>query len=523
MIMNQLMGSDIHYGILKGINFSWQQGEVIALMGPNGAGKSTLAKIIAGLSEPSSGRVGLIKSGVERPWSEVKRWQEIGWIGQHPRRQTVGATVAEELGFGLLNLGYEVKKVREIVSKLAQEIGLENQMSQSPTTLSGGERQRLVLAAILALKPSFLILDEALTMLDEQAKERCLKLLNTQQERMGQLWITHDPELAMKADRLWVMKKGYLWDKGNPVEALKDGDFCKEYSIRYEPFLVDSSQSKVMWNQFQQVQRRRAKIDQFENTDGPLQVKGKDSETEEYSNPILEWRKAVYPSRLRINQVIGSKECIGVVGPSGAGKSTLLESAIALVKPTEGEFLAFGEETSKQSINKLRQKVRLMLQEPGEYQIGRNVYHEVFYLLSRKERRLYHQENLEYLEVFGIPNKRAHSVQERLSGGERQRVALAAALESLPEVLLLDEPLLGLDAEGRILFQSILSELKGKLTLVYVTHDLSEVVDYADRVWLIEEGELTLDCQTGEWVTYVSRLKEAGVRCPSGKTESRDK
>jgi energy-coupling factor transport system ATP-binding protein len=178
MSLNQLWGENISYGVLRELNFFLQQGVVVALMGPNGAGKSTLARILAGLIEPSKGEIRLVKNGVEKSWSEVKRWQEIGLIGQHPRRQTIGATVAEELGFGLLNLGYGIKEARELVKDLAFEIGLGDQLNQSPATLSGGERQRLVLAAILALKPSFLILDEALTMLDERAQERCLEMLN---------------------------------------------------------------------------------------------------------------------------------------------------------------------------------------------------------------------------------------------------------------------------------------------------------------------------------------------------------
>lgn len=513
MATKQLSGMNISYGVLSQLNFFLQQGEVVALMGPNGAGKSTLARIIAGLIEPASGEIHLVESGVERPWSDVKRWQEIGIIGQHPRRQTIGATVAEELGFGLLNLGHDVKAAREIVKELAFNIGLGDQLNQSPATLSGGERQRLVVAAVLALKPSFLILDEALTMLDERAQERCLELLKAQSEGMGQLWITHDPELARRADRLLVMKKGRLTDVGTPDKVLNDPVYCEEFSIRYDdkPKTKDSLNTEL-WKKYRQVQGEKTRVEQSRDTlifSKRQEIVQKDEEEE---GNILEWKEADYSSRLKITEVIKPKEFIAVLGPSGAGKSTLLDSAIALIKPYLGKFYAFGEEASKQNINQLRQRVRLMLQEPGEYQIGRNVYHEVFYLQSRKERKVNRQANLRYLEVFDISEPQANMIQAHLSGGERQRVALAATLESLPEVLLLDEPLLGLDAEGRSLFQSILKELKGKLTLVYVTHDLSEVVGLADRLWLIEEGRLKLECPESDWSRYMSHFKKAGVR-----------
>ena len=502
MLKNELQVINLSYRMLSNLNFDLKSGEIVALMGPNGAGKSTLARLIAGLLEPTGGEISLIKDGLKTSWSDVKRWQEIGIIGQHPRRQTIGATVAEELGFGLLNLGHNVKEVREVVRELAQAIGLEGRLNQSPATLSGGERQRLVIAAILGLKPSFLILDEALTMLDERAQERCLKLLKTQGKEMGQLWITHDPELALKADRLLVLKDGNLMELGEPGTVLCDVLLCQEYSIRSIMNETLDGQNGELWRKCELIRgntTRRRSISE---------IKFEDHED------IMEWVKADYASRLRINQKLKPNEFIGVLGPSGAGKSTLLESAIALIKPTEGMFLAFGEEVTKHQINTLRQRARLMLQEPGEYQIGRNVYHEVFYLQSSKERKQKHPENLMYLEAFGIPENLAYKVPENLSGGERQKVALAAALESLPEVLLLDEPLLGLDANSRSLFQTIVRELKGKLTILYVTHDLSEIVGLADRLWLIEGGELKLDCQSKDWFMYKEQFKEAGVRCP---------
>jgi energy-coupling factor transport system ATP-binding protein len=526
---NQLQVRNISYRLLSGIDFTLNQGETVALMGPNGAGKSTLARILAGLVEPTAGEVALLKDGMEKPWSELKRWQEIGLIGQHPRRQTLGATVAEELGFGLLNLGRSTKETREIVKGLAQEIGLGEKLNQSPATLSGGERQRLVMAAVLALKPAFLILDEALTMLDERAQETCLKLLHAQRQDMGQLWITHDPELARQADRLLIMKNGKLFETGCPEEVLDDAELCREYSLRsYRSMGVAKEQAETR-AQMKTGAREKTGTGTDQGTEvetgtgagiGAFIAARSQRPAEKEAGagrggyPALSWQNAEYGTRLKLSGEIGAREFIAVLGASGAGKSTLLESAIALLKPSQGDFRAFGEELSGQSIDRLRRRVRLMLQEPGEYLIGRTVYHEVFYLQSRKERILQQPENLRFLENFAISEAQVRLSPEVLSGGERQRVALAAALESLPEILLLDEPLLGLDAEGRDLFQSILRELKESLTVVYVTHDLNEVLGLADRLWLIEEGKPSLDCPLKDWAVHRELLTEAGVRLP---------
>lgn len=495
-MMKSLEGKAISLGIIQGIDFSLRQGEVIALMGPNGAGKSTLARLLAGLNEPTSGKLNLLEGGQEIPWTRVRRWQEIGIIGQHPRRQTIGATVGEELGFGLLNLGYEMKKVQDMVGELAYRMGLEGKLHQSPATLSGGERQRLVLGAILALNPAFLLLDEALSMLDRRAQEACLELLEEKGKHMGQLWITHDPLLAEKADRLWVMKEGKLSTMGRPQTALRDEGFCQEYGIRapYSPSYSRGCSSV------------REKMGEKYQAESPFLHGDERKDT-------LEWREAEYGQRLQLTEKIKEGCFLAVLGPSGAGKSTLLESAVGLIHPSRGKFLAFGQEVTRQT--KQRQKARLLLREPGEYIIGGTVYDEVFYLQNKKERKAGAQRNAEYLRVFGIPPEKALAYPEYLSGGERQRVALAAALESLPEILLLDEPLLGLDLVGRSMVLDLLQELKGRMTILYITHDWSEVRELADEVWLVEKGRITFKQRSKDGAMEIDdqQLKEAGVHC----------
>ena len=478
--MKVLQVQNICYGkILNGVSFDWHRGEIIALMGDNGSGKSTLARLIAGLIEPTTGEICLSVDGTSGVWNTVRRWQEIGLVGQHPRRQTIGATVAEELGYGLLNLGHDIKWVRKRVRELAVDVGLGGKEDQSPATLSGGERQRLVTAAILALQPSFLILDEALTMLDARAQANVLELLFQAQTKTGQLWITHDPELAKLADRLLIIKDGKLVDMGKPQEALINSEIHSLYGL------------------------------------GEVCAKpnvGVQGPSDRLSQPVLEWQQTKYESRLALNKVVKAGEFIGIVGPSGSGKTTLLDSAIGFILPTEGRLLVCGNQISKASLNTVRRKARLVLQEAGEYLIGRSVYHEVFYgdlrgdLLAEKEARL------AVLEEFGIPARLAEEAPERLSGGERQKVALAAALRTLPEVLLLDEPLLGLDAISKASIQTMISAWVD-LTILYVTHDLREVLPYADRLWLIENGNVVLDCPIQGWQDHQEQFRASGVRC----------
>jgi len=468
--------------IIDGVSFDWHQGEIIALLGPNGSGKSTLARLLAGLIEPETGDIQFIDDDSVRPWRAVERWQEIGFVGQHPQRQVIGATVAEELSFGLLNLGIDFDSVRDKVSKLASTIGLEGKEDQSPSTLSGGERQRLVATAILAMEPSFLILDEALSMLDARAQANILELLVKVRTESGQLWITHDSELACQADRLLVMQKGKIVDMGNPREAFRDPQLKAQFWIRSVP---DT---------------------QCLNPKETPKLPKKQNQT------ILEWRQAKYESRLSINKVITAGEFVAIVGPSGSGKTTLLESVVGLNQPTEGQLMVCGEHVSSTNLDSLRRKTRLLFQEAGEYLIGHSVYQEVYYGDTKKNLKLKTQDKLSYLEAFGIPARLAETPPERLSGGERQKVALAAALRTQPEILLLDEPLIGLDIVSRISIQAMISKLEN-MTILYVTHDLRDVLPDADRIWLVEEGNVVLDCAAQCWQEHKGQLQAAGVRC----------
>lgn len=485
---------DVRYGkVLNGASFDWHQGEIIALMGANGSGKSTLARLLAGLIEPEGGEIRLTVDGTARAWNTVTRWQEIGLVGQHPRRQTIGATVAEELGFGLLNLGQDIHKVRSRVQELAASVGLEDKEDRSPSTLSGGERQRLVTAAIIAMQPSFLILDEGLTMLDTRAQANVMELLFQVREATGQLWITHDQDLARQADRLLVMDDGNLVDMGNPKEAF----------INSEMPLLDCFQKIKDTRKFRITAKETNLGSKGTGIQGLDRIDGL---------PVLEWRQANFESRLRLNNIVRAGEFIGIVGPSGSGKTTLLESAIGLIQPTEGQLLVWGEPVTKASLNTIRSKTRLVLQEAGEYLIGHSVYHEIFYGDSRQDLKAKRPERLAMLEEYGLPARLAEKPPERLSGGERQKVALVAALRTHPEILLLDEPLLGLDATSRASMQTMISAWHD-ITTLYVTHDLREILQYADRLWLVENGSVVLDCSIQCWQEHQAQFRAAGVRC----------
>lgn len=332
-------------------------------------------------------------------------------------------------------------------------------------------------------------------MLDARAQTKVLELLVQARPKTGQLWITHDPELARQADRLLVLDKGKIVDWGNPSEAFNN--HFHELSA-FDVKFVGSLKTGI------------ASIKEID----PLvqDRQGKGTQLDDRASGILEWAHADFNTRLRLNKVIRPGEFLGIVGPSGSGKTTLLESVAGFIFPSDGRLFLDGEVMDKNSVHALRRKSGFVLQEAGEYLIGRNVFHEIFYNDPRQNLKPLSEEQTLFMEQYALPAHMASCTPERLSGGERQRVALAAAMRTVPSILLLDEPLLGLDAKSKARIQATVFALKG-ITILYVTHDLREVLGAADRIWLVENGMVVLDCQAQSWQEHQEQFRRSGVRC----------
>ncbi|MDR3288689.1 MAG: ATP-binding cassette domain-containing protein [Peptococcaceae bacterium] len=470
MPIKQLNVDSISYGrVFREISFRVAQNETIAIMGRNGSGKSTLARVLAGLRRPSAGEIRLLEDGPQDDGAEQERWRRVALIGQHPRRQTIGATVTEELGFGLLNLGATPVEIREKVREILAELDMRGLAGQSPITLSGGERQRLVVAAFLLMEPAFIILDEALSMLDRRAEEKILALLKRRAARLGQIWLTHDADLAAKADRIFRLEDGLLREiSKRQVLADRETEAWRKNGVsRLEPAAASRSET-----------------------------------------PLIEWLDAEFFAKMKVRQSVYAGDFIGILGASGSGKSTILESVAGLAQPEKGRILHSGRAAKK------AEACGFVLQEAGEYVLESSVFREIYYGEKKKRLQSYRENAGELEEVFrrfGLEPSWADRSLEALSGGERQKVALAAALRNEPSLILLDEPLLGLDADSKGEILRIIDGWK-RSTVLYAAHDLQEVAARANRLWLVDHGRVIFECPAQRWREHSALFEAAGVR-----------
>ncbi|WP_186578943.1 energy-coupling factor transporter ATPase [Aquibacillus kalidii] len=205
---------------LTDINFSVNKGEWVAVIGHNGSGKSTLAKLLVGLLEMDDGSISIagINLNDNTKW-EVRR--HIGLVFQNPENQFVGTTVQDDVAFGLENINMPYEEMNNRVEEALKMVDLSELRFHDPSRLSGGQKQRVALAGILALRPSVLVLDEALVMLDPGSRRELLltlKQLNKSSD-MTIISITHDMDEAAEADRILLLEAGRLVDSGKPSDV----------------------------------------------------------------------------------------------------------------------------------------------------------------------------------------------------------------------------------------------------------------------------------------------------------------
>ena len=223
--------------ILNDVSFNIEKGEWITIIGANGSGKSTLVKTLNGLNVPQSGNV--IIDGLEL--NEENIWdirQKVGMVFQNPDNQFVGSTVADDVAFGLENIGMPREEMITKIDQALKQVGMDKFRHHEPARLSGGQKQRVAIAGILALAPEIIVLDEATSMLDPKGRAEVLSTVQSikEENNLTVISITHDLNEAAQADRIFVMEKGKIKYENKPEEIFKLGDDLVELGLNV-PFV----------------------------------------------------------------------------------------------------------------------------------------------------------------------------------------------------------------------------------------------------------------------------------------------
>ena len=211
--------------ILKDVTFHVKQGEWLSIVGHNGSGKSTTIRLIDGLLEAESGEIIIDgdKLTLENVWEKRRH---IGMVFQNPDNQFVGATVEDDVAFGLENQGMDYQTMFDRVQEALDIVGMQDFKEREPARLSGGQKQRVAIAGVVALRPDIIILDEATSMLDPEGRLELIQTVKKIKDRHGMtvISITHDLDEVALSDRVLVMKEGQVESTGTPSELFSRAD-----------------------------------------------------------------------------------------------------------------------------------------------------------------------------------------------------------------------------------------------------------------------------------------------------------
>jgi peptide/nickel transport system ATP-binding protein len=475
--------------ILRAVSFEIAPGEVFGLVGESGSGKSLTALSILRLlphAARTTGRISLegreLTALSERQMCAL-RGAEIGMIFQEPMTalnpvKTIGEQVAETL---LVHGKASRREAFRIAAKRLARVGLPEErfpLSRYPHELSGGQRQRVSIALAIALRPKLLIADEPTTALDVTTQAQILALLKglVRDEGMSLLLITHDlAVVAGMADRLAVMQEGRIVEQG-PTEAV-----FRALRHPYTRQLFDASDHRPA---------RTPHASEAPHVETRAVIR-------DYRLP----RRSLFgapPSFRAVKSVsftLRRGESLGLVGESGSGKSTLARALLGLESLQGGEIRLDGE-----PVRAGDPRMQVVFQDPyGSFNPRHNVARlvaEPFHTTGRPpdaEARI-----AEALTAVGLKPQDGEKYIHEFSGGQRQRIAIARALITRPELLVLDEPVSALDVSVRARILDLLAELQSRYGLSYffITHDLHVVRAITDRVLVMKEGEIVEEGET---------------------------
>ncbi len=226
---------DTKKAIFDQISFKIKRGSWTSLIGHNGSGKSTISKLINGLLLPDSANNSRI-TVLGMTLNQKTVWdvrEKVGIVFQNPDNQFVGATVGDDVAFGLENRAVPREQMVKIVRKVLADVGMLDYIDAEPANLSGGQKQRVAIAGILAVEPKIIILDESTSMLDPKGREQVLKIIKhlKKEKNLTVISITHDIDEANMADDVIVLNDGKILAQGTPTEIFSKTEMLQEIGL----------------------------------------------------------------------------------------------------------------------------------------------------------------------------------------------------------------------------------------------------------------------------------------------------
>lgn len=540
--------------VLEHVNLKIKEGTLNVVCGRSGCGKSTLLRQLKTVLAPAGNTSGqiLYRSVSLKDTDHRTQSQEIGFVMQNPDNQIVTDKVWHELAFGLESLGCDNATIRLRVAEMASYFGIQQWFYKNVAELSGGQKQLLNLAAVMAMHPSLLILDEPTSQLDPIAASDFLETVKKINRDIGTTVLLTEhrlQDIIPYADRIFVMDEGGVFMDGTPREigtALgrqKHGMFlsmpvpmqiygetrsrltCPLTVSQGRQWIQEYIEEKgITKEQIQQANQRLAGSTHAQDNKLPGETAGSEGKgilaglksRNHTPEPAIQMKGVWFryekdsPDVVRdLSLEVKKGEFYALVGGNGTGKSTTLSLLSRVHQPYKGRIYLEGKDLRSFKDNQLYcGYLGVMPQNPQSIFLKKTVLEDLYSVIGGKKEKLSKEYNLSMKKekaIEGIVSlTHLNGLLDRhpydLSGGEQQRLALAKVLLLRPKILLMDEPTKGMDAEYKEELGGILKKLQSHgMTIFMISHDVEFVAEYADTTGLFFEGNIVTSKKTRDF------------------------
>ena len=476
---------------LNDVSLELRRGDFVVLCGPSGCGKTTLLRQFKTTMAPHGRRSGSILFNGQ-PLDEMDQMAQtvsVGYVQQNPENQVVTDKVWHELAFGLESLGFDTPTIRRRVAEMASFFGIQEWYYKNVAELSGGQKQLLNLASIMVMQPELLILDEPTSQLDPIAAGEFLATVGKINRELGTtiLLTEHRLEEAFPlASRVVVMDRGSVIAEGSPQQVgleLKDKGhamfLAMPTAMRVWAAVENDAECPVT------VREGRDWLVDYANAH-PLEELSPEPKYPCGEEKVIDadalWFKYEKdaPDVVKgLSLTVKKGEFLALLGGNGTGKTTSLKLLAGLLKPYRGMVQVHGS-------------VGVLPQNPQTLFVKKTVREDLLELLPKKD--LQREQKAAHVTALCRLEELLDRHPYDLSGGEQQRAALAKVLLLDPDILLMDEPTKGLDAEFKQVFAEILAVLLRRgVTIVMVSHDVEFCAHYAHRCALFFDGGIVAE------------------------------
>jgi len=476
--------------VLKHVSFSIEKGKVTAIVGPSGCGKSTLVQIFSQVIPK------LIGNGELQGSFDVPEGTFVSVVSQSPENQLFGYGVEDAIAFGMENLGIPQEEIMERMEYVLDLLNLQYLRNRSVANLSGGQRQSVCIASVLAMEPDILIMDEPVSSLDPNGKKMVQNILG---------------QLSINGNTTVLVDNNLVWSAGivDHVIGLLDGevvfdgtrdDFFRDFALQEKLGVIipqeveiyrELSKSFPQLELFYTVEEAKKQLEQlipvkeFTNT----QVQEEEKEPVVTVHNLGKTFNDGFHALIDVNANVAKGKVVAVLGQNGSGKTTFVKHLNGLHKPTEGDVRYKGESIIKKTVAQVSKNIILVFQHPEHMLFEETVERELTFCARMQQVPFSEEQLIQVLKAYHLEEER-ETFPLNLSMGKKHMLTILSVLFSSADVIILDEPTLGMDGflikELADMIQKLSEEGK---TVIMISHEIPLVFKTVDEAIILNQGE----------------------------------